>query len=180
MTTTITRETDMTPRVWIGCLACYNEGRLVGDWHDALGADEVTSADVHGRASSHDELWCFDIENIPVRREMSLHEAAEWGRVFDEIDDHLRAALFAWVASCDYVSEGTGDLPVVSDFEERYCGHWDGFDDYARQLADDIELMRDVPEEIATYFDWESWTRDLAFDYSVVDADTGIHVFRSL
>lgn len=68
--TTITT-TDTTPRVWIGCLACYNAGRLVGDWHDASDAEEVSTADVHGRASSHEELWCFDIENIPVRREMS-------------------------------------------------------------------------------------------------------------
>ncbi len=180
MTTTTIADVDTIPRVWIGCLACYNGGRLVGDWHDALGADEVTSEDVHGRASSHDELWCFDLENIPVRREMSPHEAAKWGRVFEEVDEHLRTALYAWVASGDYVSEGTGDLPAVSDFEERYCGHWESFDDYARQLADDIGLLRDVPEEIATYFDWESWTRDQQFDHSVVDANSGVHVFRSL
>ncbi len=53
------------PRVWIGCLACCNEGRLVGDWFDAVGADEVTTYDIngaHSRAESHDELWCFDHE----------------------------------------------------------------------------------------------------------------------
>lgn len=172
--------TDTTPRVWVGCLACYNAGRLVGHWCDATGADEITTADVHGHASSHEELWCFDIENIPVRREMSPSEAAEWGRVFDEVDEHQREALYAWVASGDYVAEGTGDLPSTSDFEERYCGEWESFDDYARQLADDIGLLNDVPEEIARFFDWESWTRDLAFDYSIVDADTGVYVFRSL
>ncbi|MGO2658622.1 antirestriction protein ArdA [Mycetocola reblochoni] len=178
---TITTTTDTKPRVWIGCLACYNEGRLVGDWHDASDADEVTTADVHSRASSHEELWCFDIENIPVRREMSPHEAAEWGRVFDEVDEHQREALYAWVASGDYVAEGTGDLPSTSDFQERYCGHWEGFDDYARELADDIGLLHDVPEEIATYFDWDSWIRDLGFDYSTCGADTGgIYVFRAL
>lgn len=53
MTTMTT--TDTTPRVWIGCLACYNSGRLVGDWHDAIGAVDVTTADVHGGPSSHDE-----------------------------------------------------------------------------------------------------------------------------
>lgn len=171
--------TDTTPRVWIGCLACYNAGRLVGDWHDASDADEVTTADVHGRDSSHDELWCFDLENIPVRREMSPSEAAEWGRVFYEVDEHQRAALYAWVAGGDYVSEGAGGLPSASDFEERYAGHWDSFDDYARQLADDIGLLSDVPEGIASYFDWQSWTRDLKFDYTVVDADSGVYVFRS-
>lgn len=51
MTPTTITDVETTPRVWIGCLACYNEGRLVGDWHDALGADEVTSEDVHGVGS---------------------------------------------------------------------------------------------------------------------------------
>lgn len=115
-----------------------------------------------------------------MRREMSPSEAAEWGRVFDEVDEHQQAAFYARVASGDYVSKGTGDLPSISDFEERYAGHWDSFDDYARQLADDIGLLGKVPERIATYFDWESWTRDLRFDYSVVDADSGVYVFRSL
>ena len=42
--TTTPPTTDTTPRVWIGCLACYNEGRLVGDWYDAITADEITTA----------------------------------------------------------------------------------------------------------------------------------------
>lgn len=172
---------DTTPRVWIGCLACYNAGQLVGDWHDASDAEEVSADDVHGRASSHDELWCFDIENIPVRREMSPNEAAEWGRVFDEVDEHLRPALLAWVRSGDYVAKGTGDLPSIPDFEERYAGHWDDFDEYAHQLAEDIGLLTDVPEEVVRYFDWAAWTRDLAFDFTVEDAaGSGVFVFRSL
>ena len=170
---------DTTPRVWIGCLACYNDGRLAGDWFDAASADEITTYDVHGRDSSHDELWCFDIENIPMRREMSPSEAAEWGRVFDEVDEHQRAALYAWVASGDYSAEGTGDLPCTSDFEERYQGHWDTFAEYAENLADDIGLLDGVPEEIARYFDWSAWTRDLAFDYATHDnPEGGVFVFR--
>ena len=176
-TTTI----DTTPRVWIGCLACYNDGRLAGDWFDASGADEITTYDIHGRDSSHDELWCFDIENIPMRREMSPSEAAEWGRVFDEVDEHQRAALYAWVASGDYSAEGTGDLPCTSDFQDRYCGAWDSFREYAEQLADDIGLLDSAPEEIARYFDWSAWTRDLAFDYTTADnPEGGVFVFRSI
>ena len=42
--------TDITPLAWIGCLACYNNARLVGEWFDAETADEVTLADVHSGA----------------------------------------------------------------------------------------------------------------------------------
>ena len=83
--------------------------------------------------------------------------------------------------SGDYVAEGTGldALPSISDFEERYQGTWESFDDYAENLADDIGLLADVPEEIAQYFDWSAWTRDLAFDYRVYDdPEGGVFVFR--
>lgn len=182
--TTTSPATDTTPRVWIGCLACYNEGRLVGDWFDAASADEVTTYDVHGahsRADSHDELWCFDHENIPVRGELDPLTAAAWGRCFAEVDEHLRPALCAWVESGDYIAEGNTDLPSISDFEERYQGAWEDFREYADQLADDIGLLADVPEEIARYFDWRSWTRDLAMDYSVHgNPEGGVFVFRDL
>ena len=176
--------TDTTPRAWIGCLACYNEGRLVGDWFDAATADEVTLADVHGahsRADLHGELWVFDHENIPVRGELDPLAAAEWGRVYTEVGPEHWPALCAWVESGDYVAEGTGDLPSVSDFEERYAGSWDSFREYAEQLADDIGLLSDVPEDIARYFDWRAWSRDLAMDYSTYDdPEGGVFVFRVL
>lgn len=178
-----TREPAM--RVWIGCLHCYNSGQLVGEWFNAIDADEVTLASVHrsadGTQEGCEELWCFDADDMPVRREMSPAEAAEWGRVIEEVDEHLRPALVAWVRSGAYVAEGTGDLPSVSDFEERYAGHWGDFDEYAHQLAEDTGLLRDVAEEIARYFNWKSWTRDLAFDFTVEDAPgSGVFVFRNL
>ena len=107
--------------------------------------------------------------------------AAAWGQCLTEVDEHLRPALCAWVESGDYVAEGTGDLPSISDFEERYQGAWDSFRDYAEQLADDIGLLDVVPEEIARYFDWRAWIRDLAFDYSTYDdPEGGVFVFRDL
>ena len=177
--------TDTTPRVWIGCLHHYNSGYLVGRWFDAATADEVTLADVHEGSgldcAECEELWVFDHENIPVRGEFGVLEATEWGRCLAEVDEHLRPALCAWVESGSYVAEGTGDLPSISDFEERYCGAWESFEDYAEQLADDISLLAGVPEEIARYFDWDSWTRDLAFDYSTYDdPEGGVFVFRNM
>jgi hypothetical protein len=43
MSTTTTTE----PAVWIGCLACYNAGRLVGAWFPADGAGDITTQQVH-------------------------------------------------------------------------------------------------------------------------------------
>lgn len=174
-----------TPRVWIGCESHYAECRLVGEWFDAKTADEVTVADVHlGSGLDHsqcEELWVMDHENMPVSGEMDPLTAAEWGRCIDSVDEHLRPALLAWVRSGSYVAEGTGDLPSLPDFEERYCGEWDSFREYAEQLGEDIGLLAGVPEEVARYFAWDRWTSDLAFDYTVVDTEhSGVFVFRDL
>ena len=127
--------TDTTPRAWIGCLSCYNEGRLVGDWFDAATADEVTLADVHEGSglgyAECEELWVFDHENIPVRGDLDPLTAAEWGRVYTEVGPEHWPALCAWVESGDYVAEGDTDLPSISDFKEHYCGRWDTFVEYA-------------------------------------------------
>ena len=104
-----------------------------------------------------------------------------WVGCLAEVDEHLRPALYAWVESGDYIAEGNTDLPSISDFEERYQGAWENFREYAEQLADDIGLLADVPEEIVRYFDWYAWTRDLAFDYSTYDdSEGGVFVFRNL
>lgn len=174
-----------TPRAWIGCLHCYNSGRLVGHWFDAVDCDEVTLADVHKGASIDfsecEEMWVMDHEYIPVRGEMSPHEAAEWGRALAGVDEHLQPALRAWVASGDYIAEGAGDLPSIPDFTERYVGEYESFDEYAHQLADEIGLLSEVPDEVSRYFHWASWIKDLAFDYTTVDAPSGgVYVVRSL
>lgn len=181
--TTITTD-DTTPRIWVGCLAHYNAGRLVGEWFDAVNGDEITLADVHRgqvRVSPEcEELWCLDHENIPVRGELSPMDAAAWARVLDEVPDHQRRALSAWVESGDYVAQGDGDLPSVSDFAERFAGEWESFDDYAHDLAESTGLLNDAPEELARYFNWRSWISDLAMEYTTADAPNGgVYVFRS-
>ena len=111
---------------------------------------------------------------------MSPDTVQLWGEAFDEVGEEQWPALLAWVDTGGYIACGD-TLPSVSDFEERYCGCWDSFEDYATQLAEDICLMDGWPEEAKRYFNWEAWTRDLKFDYMVADASHGsVFVFRSL
>lgn len=180
------------PRAWIGSLAAYNGAhdgvaRLIGDWYDATDAVDVTVADLHAGTgvpfTDDDELYVLDLDGEwPVHREMDPAEAARWGEIYEEVIATMWPALCAWVRSGSYVAEGDTDYPVLSDFEEAYCGEWDSFDEYARDLAESTDMLKGVPEEVERYFDWEAWTRDLAYDYSVEDAPDGggVFIFRDL
>src|SRR5699024_12702520 len=106
--------TDTTPDAWIVCLHCYNDGRLVDEWFDAEGADEITLADVRGGSAHYrsdcEEMWVMDHENIPVRGEMSPYDAAQWAEALAAVDEHLRRALCAWVGYRADVAEGFAEL----------------------------------------------------------------------
>ncbi len=101
--------------------------------------------------------------HLPPRGECSPHEAAQLARVVEEAHESDREAFLVWALSGDQIEDGDG-LPSVSEFEERYCGTWPSFRDYAENLADDVALLDGIPDEIARYFDWRAWARDLAFD----------------
>lgn len=179
--------TDETPRVWVSCLHCYNNGHLVGDWFEATEADTITIADVHrgsGKAyAACEELWVMDHEFIPVTGEFGLLEAAEWGRAYEEAGAERWPAVCAWVQSGMHVTEGTGEIPVLSEFEERYAGHWESFEEYADMFAEETDLMDRWPDEAKRYFDWSAWRRDLAYDYTVCDApapEYGVFIFHNM
>lgn len=125
----------------------------------------------------------MDSVNLPVSCEPSLNGAARWGAIYEEIGDDQWPALCAWVRSGSFTAEGGTDFPVVSEFEEVYCGEWESFADCAEDLAEDCGLLEAVPEELRSYVDIRgAWARDLAFDYSVERAELGggVYVFRSL
>lgn len=168
----------VTPAVWIGCLACYNAGRLTGDWFEAITADEITPETLHGHQTSHEELWCLDHEYLPIDGECSPHQAAKLARHLDEVDECLLLAFLAWIRSGSHVLDGE-NLPDHGEFADRYVGHWETFEQYAQNLADETGMLRDVPEEIARYFNWSSWADDLKHDYTVVSAaEGGVFIFR--
>ncbi len=176
-----------TPRAFASCESCYAAGRLVGVWVDAIDAADFTAEQIHAASGIDpavegcEEFVCMDTDGLPTTDEPSLEEAARWGAIYEEVGDTQWPALCAWVRSGSYIAEGDTDYPVISDFEEAYAGCWDSFRDYAESLADDIGLLDGLPDHLQQYFDWEAWTRDLAFDHVVEpDGHGGKFVFRSL
>lgn len=174
------------PRVWVGCVACYAAGRLVGEWNDAIHADEVSCDDLH-RANGltvidevHKETWVYDHENLPMTGECSPADAARLGRRIAEADEWLREAFIAWIGTGNII-EDADHLPDLESFIETYAGHWPSFRDFAEQQVDDLGILDGVPELVQRYFDYDEWASDLTYEYDHADAlDGGVFVFRNL
>lgn len=170
-TSTFTR-----PSVWIGCLACYNAGSLVGEWCDAEDAGYVTLDDLHGNPTHHEELWCFDHEGFPAGTgEMSPSTASQWDKLFDKVGETLWPALLTWTENGGHTVDVNG-LPDLPSFENAYLGEYTSFADF---LTEPIEAMQiGWPDEAIRYFDDEAYERDASYDYQVLDASgDGVYVF---
>lgn len=176
-----------TPRAWVGCLGCYNEGRLAGEWFDAdsipVDTSDWTAVSTDACSdASHEELWVFDHEGFGplLTGECSPVEARRLGELIESVPEWQREAFLAWVGTGDYVADVDG--PSLSDFEERYAGEWDSEEDFAYQLAEDIGALPAEYSWPASHIDWERATRDLFMcDYASTPAPGGgVFVFRVL
>ena len=181
--------TEATPRVWLGCLACYNDGILTGKWFDAGEAPADRSAwDVeidYGVVVSeyhdtHDELWVFDHEGFYglLSGECSPSEAQ---RVAQRIED-IETAGYDVAAYAAYSANVGKDYATLEEFEESYQGEHDNRRSFARDLSDD--MIGEIPDAWPySSIDWESAARDLFLSGDYYDAPNpagGVFVFRSI
>lgn len=159
---------DSTYRVWVGCLACYNAGRLVGDWFDADECpltesefDEAIPNHLKAKAGDlypHEEIWVMDHENSPVDGEYSpnaAHEYAEWMAGIDDLD-----VLKAWLSNGNEFNADTAD-----EIQEAYAGHFDSDEAFAQELADEVGAIQEDVQWPYTCIDWEHAARELMYDY---------------
>lgn len=156
------------PRIYVACLASYNNGRLHGGWIDA--------------AQSKDEIWS-EIEEIlessptPSAEEWAVHDYEDMPDLGEhpDLDD---IAMVGELVERYGISAVKAFSEAVSDdffgFEGAYLGIFDSEEDFAMQYAEDVSLLSDVPESLKMYFDWEAFARDLFIDgYTMEDG----HVF---
>jgi antirestriction protein len=167
--------TSETPRVWIGSLHAYNEGRLVGEWTDAddLEQLEAVAARVLAKGGG-EEIALMDREGFGdlIGEYTQLSRVAE---IAQAIEEHGEAFLVYW-------SEIVGDLQdkdiadAIEQFEEAFCGEYDSLRDYAEELAEDIGAIDHDAGWPMNCIDWDRATRELSMDYSEAHG----YVFRCL
>jgi len=176
MTLTATA-TGTDRKVWVGCLACYNDGRLMGAWFDADEVGDLTSDELHDvhdpnrhdlkdqreGYGQHEEIWCFDIEGFGHwNREMSPSHAAELDAAITALTDRTGApadAVLAWAAH-----HGADLADLQGDgFEDAWHGEHDSAEAFVEQHYEDC-YGEDALGPLAQYIDWERVARDWGFD----------------
>jgi antirestriction protein len=187
--------TETTPRAWVGCLACYNGGRLVGAWVDGTEAEDMAADfdafnggevwlnefdDTQRRlhlGEKHEEFWVFDHENYAgaLTGECSPAGAQRLAVALTDLDSYPIAAVAAYISNMG----GTDDL---DGFEDEFLGEWDSLEAYAEEYLDSTGALDEIPEHLRPYFDVAAYARDLRLggDVWTQDADGGgVFIFRN-
>lgn len=174
----------LTPKVYVACLGCYNEGRLHGKWMDADELEgEADYCSLHTRSDGtypmtnckrrhHDEWAIHDYDgpaaigehpDIPylITIMRCIEEHGEAFRVWFNLDPHNKSHH-------DDLSEA---------FEEAYAGHWDSKEKFAEEFAESMGYIDpNSKNPLWRYIDFEwFWDADLRHSH---DYSNG-HVFRS-
>lgn len=194
--------TDDIPRVWVGCLGCYNAGNLAGGWFDASDAPtDVTAwnasdADKGWTWASHmiehhEELWVFDHENFHglLSGECSPMEAQRLAQLLDESGNPEAFGAYADNVGREYAT--------IEGFEESFCGEYEREEDYAREMAEEMgafdpsnyvdsynESRTDISDRWPfTCIDWDHAWRELRIggdNWSAPAPNYNVFIFRSI
>ena len=144
-----------------------------GEWIDAA-QDESDLLDAVNAIVGNDADWEIqdseDFGSIKVSK-LCLEEIS---LAANAIEKHGDAFLAAMEYECD-VERG---IEVV---ENNYQGVFKSLEDWARDWAEQTDMLNGIPNNLVYYFDFEAWARDaeLGGDIYSVRYDGQMHVFSN-
>lgn len=160
------------PRIYIACLAAYNNGRLHGRWIDADQPPEDIHAEVCAMLAGSPE---------PLAEEWAIHDYEGFGALrlsewesFERLSAIARGivehggAFSAWLAY-----DSSHDPSDMESFEDAYRGEWGSMRDYAEDYADEVGMYAAAESSGFAYVtvDLDMLERDLNIELYTAPSD---------
>ena len=174
----MTNISDSSPRIYVACLAAYNNGFLHGAWIDAdqdAGQirDEIAAMLARSPVEDAEEYAIHDYEGFEG---VSISEYAG-------IDSVARMAAFIaehGALGAGLLEQFSGDMDQAeSTLEDCYHGQLASLADYMEELTTESVT---VPEALRYYVDWDAMARDaeMGGDLFTIETARGeVHVFSN-
>ncbi|KCZ89741.1 antirestriction protein ArdA [Hyphomonas jannaschiana] len=163
-------------RIYVACLAAYNNGILHGAWIDAQQGVEAINADIQKmlRASPIEGAEEYAVHDYEGFEGLSLSEYEGIQQIVDKaefIAEH--GTLGAELANY------FGDLESAQTaLEDHYAGEFHSVSEFAEQIT---EETTEIPESLRFYIDYERMARDLEIN-DIIAIKLGfdcVHIFWS-
>ncbi|MGJ8628768.1 MAG: antirestriction protein ArdA [Sulfitobacter sp.] len=163
-------------RIYVACLAAYNNGHLHGAWIDAdqdvdAIRDEINAMLKASPIDGAEEHAIHDYEgfgSLKISEYESIDSICAYAAFIIEHGD-LGRALLAHFSSMSEAEKAATD---------HYAGCYDSAEDFAREMT---EQTQDVPEHLAYYIDYDAMAGDMLIN-DIFAIDLGYqetHIFWS-
>lgn len=174
-------------RIYVACLASYNNGVLHGRWIDC---DGMTADDLQEEVNE-----MLQESNVPNAEEYAIHDHEGFGDLLSEHsplseverlcdtferleEENIPAELFtAWCeeTGLEFSEEN------IETYTEAYAGWGSSLADWAANHAEETGLADEVPESLRYYICWHDYAHDLQYAGDILTIEHGgkTHVFWS-
>lgn len=167
------------PRIYVACLAAYNNGILHGEWIDADQSADELHEDVQQMLTASPE---------PGAEEWAIHDYEGFGELrLSEWESFERVAAIAagvaehGLAFCAWLTyDADRDPADTSAFEDAYRGEWDSLRAYAEDYAEQAGMYDAAEKSGSPYVvvDIDMLERDLDIElYSVRSDQHTVYIF---
>jgi antirestriction protein len=173
-----------SPKIYVACLAAYNNGILHGRWIDCtFGIDHVWSEIKTILEKSPEntldypcEEWAIhDHENFPeglISEYMDIERVVDYAEMFQTPDGYAILKLQEYFRFDDFQE--------AKDYHENnFAGEWDSFTEYTENYIEDTGMLSGLPDFAQTYFDVERFANDLEHDFITLEGERGICVYHN-
>lgn len=166
----------VTPRIYVSCLASYNNGRLYGEWIDANQDtdslyNKVKDMLVMSPSPYAEEFAIHDYEgfgDLQINEYASLKEVTSFAEFIAEHGE-LGSAVLAYT---------NGDIEAAQTLlDECYHGEYDTEEDFAYYWTHEVNGT-EVSQFLRYYIDYKAMARDLFInDFFSLKVNHKVHVF---
>lgn len=149
-----------SPALYCGTYGKYNSGNFSGIWVDVSTFDDYEDFENFCLAIHADEedpeIMFQDGENIPdslcceSMGEEEFNNIAEYCELCDEYSVEAVDDFLEWYSPDD-----------LDNMHDAYVGVYDSREDFAREIVSDCYDIENIMGNLACYFDYEAFARDL-------------------
>ncbi|MCY1646653.1 antirestriction protein ArdA [Caulobacter sp. SL161] len=163
-------------RIYVACLAAYNNGILNGAWIDVGDDADAVWAGVNAMLKA---------SPIPLAEEFAIHDHEDFGGV--EIGEYAGVARVVEIAAflrqrgalgALVLKHFNGDIEETGEaLDDNYRGAFRHLADYVQELTEETVT---IPESLRNYIDYEAIARDAEIngDFFTIEAAGGeVHFF---
>ena len=163
-------------RIYVACLAAYNNGYLHGRWIDAnIGEDaiwaEIKEMLANSPIAEAEEHALHDYEGFEGLRLSEYEGVSEIVEKAEFIEEHGKLGALVAEHFGGSIDEAKGAL------EEAYAGQYSSVAGFAEEMTE--QSGTEIPDSLRYYINYEAMGRDMAINYvfTIETAFDEVHIF---